>query len=139
MIREFHTIRDFLLLHYWANDRDEPYWKERTETALPTSLADRIALWREQGRVERDEHELFGESGWIAVLLGQGIIPSGYSNVADTIAEPKLARHLERIRTEIRRTVQTLDSHQKLIERLRAAPTRLADELAEFEHSRKTL
>ena len=44
---EQERIRDFLILHYHANGRDEPFWRERREAALPAELDARLALWRE--------------------------------------------------------------------------------------------
>ena len=43
--------------------------------ALPASLAERIAIFRENGRLYRHDNELFSETSWLAVLHGQGIAP----------------------------------------------------------------
>jgi tryptophan 7-halogenase len=53
---EIERIRDFIILHYWANGRDEPFWVERRAEPLPESLAARIALFRANGRIDRTGH-----------------------------------------------------------------------------------
>jgi len=41
-------IRDFLIIHYYCNDRaDTPFWQAtKAETQIPDELAERLALWR---------------------------------------------------------------------------------------------
>ena len=81
---EYDRIRDFLILHYHATTRDDsPFWTHVRTTAVPDSLADKIALWRTTAQVSRYSHGLFREPSWISVYLGQGIIPDGWDQRAD--------------------------------------------------------
>lgn len=91
---EYERIRDFLILHYWANDRDEPFWRERRETPVPDSLAARIELFRATGRIVRDGQELFTEDGWAQVLIGQGVEASAWHPLADQADAADLAGFL---------------------------------------------
>jgi tryptophan halogenase len=91
---EWLAIRDFLVLHYHANARAEPFWRARREAAIPDTLAERIALFRENGRVRHDPDSLFTEVGWLQVMIGQGIVPAGHHALADGPAPAELAEFL---------------------------------------------
>src|SRR3546814_2071084 len=53
-------IRDFVILHFHATRRDDsPFWDYCRTMEPPDSLARKIALFREKGRVFRDNFELF--------------------------------------------------------------------------------
>ena len=74
-IQEYVDIRDFLVLHYKATTRDNSdFWDYcRTLAAArgpsPTSSTCSAA----NGRVFREHNELFTETSWLAVMVGQGI------------------------------------------------------------------
>src|SRR3546814_2106351 len=46
----------------------------RTMT-VPDTLAGKMELWRETGRIERYSEGLFYDASWIAVYMGQGFLP----------------------------------------------------------------
>ncbi len=112
---EYDRIRDFLILHYHANQRDEPFWKACRDMAIPDSLAEKYALWRHHGRVFRVEDELFGESSWVAVLLGQGVPPLGHDPLADAMPAEKLRGLLPRMRSAIARGAEAMPRHEDFI------------------------
>ncbi|WP_267393647.1 MULTISPECIES: tryptophan halogenase family protein [unclassified Sphingomonas] len=81
---EYDRIRDFLILHYHATSRtDSPFWQQMRTMAVPASLAARTALWRRTAQVPRYGHGLFLEPSWVALYLGQGILPDGWDQRAD--------------------------------------------------------
>ena len=78
---DFETIkiRDFLILHYHATQRDDsPFWDYCRTMQVPESLTRKMELFRTNGRVFREHTEMFAEVNWILVMLGQGIHPRGY-------------------------------------------------------------
>ena len=91
---EWAAIRDFIVLHYKANQRDGDYWRACREMAAPDSLAHKIELFRASGRIFREHEELFAEVGWLQVMLGQGIVPAAYHPLADAISAEQLAEFL---------------------------------------------
>lgn len=115
--REIELIRDFIILHYWANGRDEPFWRERRETPLPDSLAARIALWREAGRIVQDKGELFTEQAWQQVLIGQGVLPTGHHPLADQLAPTDLAAFLETTRRSVAASAAAMPLHADVLAR----------------------
>jgi tryptophan halogenase len=81
---EYESIRDFLILHYAANQRvGEPLWDYCRNMALPDSLKERMALFQHGGRVPPRAFDLFTETSWVAVFMGQGIVPEGYNPLVE--------------------------------------------------------
>jgi tryptophan halogenase len=113
---EFERIRDFLILHYHATQRDDSeFWKYCKAMSIPDSLTARAELFRSTGRIYRDNEELFTETGWLQVLLGQGVAPEAHHPIADTLSEADLRQFLSDIKTLIRRAVSQMSSHQSFI------------------------
>ncbi len=94
---EIEGIRDFLILHYHANRRPEPFWQAMRAMALPDGLAAKIELYRATGHIVREGEELFTEVGWLQVLEGQGIAAEAHSPLADMIPEGDLAEFMATI------------------------------------------
>lgn len=92
--REWEAIRDFLILHYFANRRSEPFWQARRAAEIPDSLKRRIALFEASGRIFRENDELFTEVGWLQVMLGQGISPESWHPLANDLSDDRLAEFL---------------------------------------------
>ncbi|MDE2562702.1 MAG: tryptophan 7-halogenase [Sphingomonadales bacterium] len=119
---EMERVRDFIILHYWANMRDEPFWTACREMALPDSLGHRIELFRANGHIFRDADELFSEVAWFQVLVGQGIEPAGGHAVAEAIPEAELREYLETIHALYMREAQRYSSQADYIASHCAAP-----------------
>ncbi len=75
-IAEVERIRDFIILHYKLMERrDTEMWRYCADMDVPDELADKIAHFREFGRITKGEIDLFGNTSWLAVHIGQGNIP----------------------------------------------------------------
>lgn len=119
---EMERIRDFLVLHYAANDRDDgPFWRRMREMSLPETLCEKVALFRESGRVTRWNEELFTENAWLQVFLGQNIEPARWHPLADALDEGDLREFLQNLRTVIARAVAAMDDHRAFIDKHCAA------------------
>jgi tryptophan halogenase len=60
---------------------------------------------------------VFLDASWIAVYLGQGIVPEGWDPRADTAATPDLLRAVGDLRAEIAADVGTRPGHRAFLER----------------------
>jgi len=110
---EIEHIRDFIILHYHLTERDDsPFWNHCRTMALPEGLQHRIALFRESARVFRVPNELFAENSWIQVMLGQGVLPQGHHPTPRLMNDAELEAFLERIRSEVSRTLARLPEHE---------------------------
>lgn len=98
MAAEFTTIRDFLILHFHATERnDTPYWNAVRTMAVPDTLAERLRIYRATGRVFREADELFSKTSWLAVMHGQGLRADGHDPLADSMPLDDVRTRLGRI------------------------------------------
>jgi tryptophan halogenase len=113
----FEDVRDFIVLHYKATERDDTaFWRHCSNMEVPDSLARRLALFTETGRLFLADNELFTDS-WLQVMIGQGVMPSAYHAVVDTMDEDELKSFLKQIRTKINRTVEQMPTHAEYLGR----------------------
>lgn len=116
---ETEQIRDFLILHYVANERtDSQFWRDMREMEIPASLSHKIAIFRENGRLFREQNDLFLESSWLQVLVGQGVIPQDYHPIANTYSQEKLADMLEKMKLIKREPLSRLPLHDEFLANL---------------------
>lgn len=119
---EFIRSRDFILLHYFANERnDSPFWEHCRHIDLPETLRSKIELFRSAGRIYREHEELFTEVSWLQVLLGQNIVPRSYHPLVDQIALPEIRRFVEEVRVLLDRSAGVMPDHAEYIRRTCAA------------------
>lgn len=118
---EFERIRDFLVLHYYANAREGEFWRYCREMELPDTLIHKLELFRADGHIFREHEELFTEVGWLQVFVGQGILPENHHPLADTVQESDLESYLDTWEKLIEREVAQMASHADFIARHCAA------------------
>ncbi len=117
-ILEFEQVRDFIVLHYKATDRDDtPFWNYCRTMDVPQTLADRMAIFRENARLYRHDNELFSETSWLAVLHGQNVEPQRYHPVADILPAEELDARMERIAAVMKTCTGQMPAHQAFIDR----------------------
>jgi len=120
---EFDRIRDFLVLHYRATERDDtPFWNYCRTMSIPPELQANIDLFRDSGRFYRNADELFADISWIQVMLGQRIAPRAYHPLVDQVPADDIYRFLDGVAQTIERCVDAMPTHQAFIERHCAAP-----------------
>ena len=123
---EIESIRDFLILHYNATERsDTPFWDYCRTMDVPDSLRFKTEMFRRTGRVPEPAFDLFHPPSWIAVLLGQGIVPESFDPIVDGVPPAEAAAVLAGMRKVVAETVRAMPTHQQFIDRhCRAAGTR---------------
>lgn len=103
---DYADIRDFLLLHYIASERDDSeFWRYCRALDPPDALKEKLEMFRSSGRVIREHNELFTETSWLSVMVGQGVQPQGYHPVAGMLDEEETRRRTAHIREVIQTTV----------------------------------
>ena len=73
----FDALRDFTLAHYLVNTARTGKFRDavRAEPA-PARLANKLDLYRANGRIVMLDHESFEEVDWAWLLLGSGCLPA---------------------------------------------------------------
>jgi tryptophan halogenase len=100
-IAEADRVRDFLLLHYLATDRQDPFWREAAAVEPPASLAHTLSLFRERGRLPFYEEETFTRDSWLAVLLGQGVRPRRVDPLVETTPAEQSLQTMTRLQESL--------------------------------------
>ncbi len=122
-IFEFERIRDFLILHYYANKRvDAPFWQACASMSIPESLRENIELFLDSGRFFRNAEEMFAVTSWVQVMIGQGMMPTGCHPGLYTLQPGEVDRVVQMTRQVIANCVQTLPMHEQFIDRYCRAP-----------------
>jgi tryptophan halogenase len=122
-VNEQERIRDFLVAHYCLTRRtDSDFWRHCAAMDVPDTLRHKIELFAATGRVALYSEESFQEPSWVAIFLGNGIIPRAYHPLVDFIPEDELQRILAERRNEIARMAEAMPTHQAFIDRFCLAP-----------------
>jgi len=115
---EFERIRDFIILHYKATERDDTeFWRYCRDMEIPDTLQRKMDLFRANGRIFREDEELFSEESWIQVMLGQGIVPRGYDPMVDIRSQSQIVQYLGNIESVIRKCVAVMPKHADFVEK----------------------
>jgi tryptophan halogenase len=115
-MQDMLQIRDFIILHYKATERDDsPFWRSVRDMPVPETLAHKIELFRQTGRVFRRNEELFQENSWVQVMMGQGIVPESYHPIAAKLTDEELSHFLGGIREGIAASVASMPTHEAYV------------------------
>ncbi len=112
MHEAYEYVRDFIVLHYKATERrDTALWRHVGEMTVPDSLAAKLDLWCERGRIRRYDHDLFGVPSWVAVLIGQGIMPEGHDPLVDSMDDARVTSAMRHIAATYAEVAGKLPGH----------------------------
>lgn len=118
-VAEHERARDFAALLYCTSRRDDsPFWRELRATALPDVLRYRLDLFSHGGHLAVFDDEIFEESDWISVLLGQGLWPQHADPLTLSMDLGELARTVNRMREVMSRAAEAMPPHQRYLDKL---------------------
>jgi tryptophan halogenase len=121
--KEYVRIRDFLVLHYNTTRRDDSeFWNYCRTMSVPDSLTEKVELFQATGQIFREEDELFTETSWAAVMMGQGVQMQGHNAMAETLDHAATRNELDEIEKSIRFLVQTMPGHGDFLRQYCPAP-----------------
>jgi tryptophan halogenase len=112
---EWARVRDFITLHYFANEREGEFWEQCRRMELPDTLKEKIELFREAGLFMREEDELFLDDSWGQVMMGQGIMPESWSPLADNVPAEDIGPFLESLARSYRLRAESLPTHREFV------------------------
>src|SRR6185312_10789493 len=117
MSRSYESIRDFIILHYWASRRDGELWRYCRNMPLPEALWHQIELFKARGVVALYDSGAFAEPSWVSIYFGLGVFPVGHDPMTKLIDEAALTRELERRARLVRGAAQSLPVHGSFIDK----------------------
>ena len=113
---EYDRVRDFLILHYHAAGRDDSaFWRDVRATAIPDSLHEKLALFRERGTIQTYRDGLFSPPSWLAVYYGQDVVPLAYNRMADEAPLDLVATKLDELKSRIAHAVDAMPTHESTL------------------------
>jgi tryptophan halogenase len=92
---EWEHVRDFIILHYHLNRRDGSFWRRCAAMEVPSTLAERIALFREGAGAWQAQDEIFRIDSWVEVMLGQGVRPRSHHPLPRVLSDDQLRGSLD--------------------------------------------
>jgi tryptophan halogenase len=119
---EIEHIRDFIILHYKLTEReDSAFWRQCMQMDIPDSLNHKLNLFKQTGKVMREDDELFAEIAWQQVMIGQGLMPDDYSTIVDSLTNEQLSDLFISLKTLINSTVEKLPTHKEFLASIKRA------------------
>ncbi len=117
MNSEFARIRDFLMLHYIASQRDDsPMWRDFRQRELPDSLRAKIGAFQSRGLVPDYAEGLFLAPSWLSVFIGQNIIPQNVDPRVHSMSHEDRDRAVGQVHNKIANAVSEMTTHQQFLE-----------------------
>lgn len=114
--KKFEQVRDFIILHYKATQRDDSeFWNYCRTMSVPDSLTQKIELFREAGRIFRYEDELFSKPSWIAVLLGQNMQPKSVDPIIGALPAAQIAKSLVSMKAAMDSATEKMPTHEAFL------------------------
>ena len=111
-IEEYEHIRNFIILHYKATQRDDSeFWRYCQHMQVPDSLQQQIELFSTHGHLDLNGKDLFKQDNWLAVLTGQGIHPKNTAPILAYKEHIDLPRTLKSFHDILVNTVDNVGSH----------------------------
>jgi tryptophan 7-halogenase len=113
---EFEQVRDFIILHYNATERDDtPFWDHVRTMDVPEALKEKYRIFKGYGRVFRENEELFNDTSWFAVMIGQRIEPRSYDPVAEVLSLELTQDRLNQVRQAMITSADYMPTHAEFI------------------------
>jgi len=120
---EYERVRDFLILHYHLNTRDDaPLWAYCREMEVPESLQHKMALFRHRGHIPKYKDGLFAPPSWVSVFVGQGLTPAHYDPLVDNLPADRIVAEMDRARSEVALAAEAMMDHAAFVADYCASP-----------------
>ena len=116
--KKFEHVRDFIILHYKATQRDDSeFWNYCRTMSVPDSLTQKMDLFQEAGRIFRYEDELFTRPSWVAVMVGQNLLPRTVDPIVDSLSAQEIVRSLGSMQSAMMNASQKMETHETFLKK----------------------
>lgn len=130
---EMERIRDFLILHYHVTQRnDSDFWNYCRTMDVPDSLKEKMAMFKHTGHIQSYRYGLFLEPSWLAVYIGQGLVPEHYDGRIDLTSESDYLAKMQQIKNSISSSVPEMPMHLDIIKQFCTIGSRTNDSIAQM-------
>lgn len=117
MVTEYERVRDFLIAHYKLTERDDTeFWNYCRSMEIPETLKNRLDIFENDGLLPDYPHDIFRDTSWFSVLMGQGLHPKTYHPLADALPREELLSRMTQVRDWAISRARSLPSHSDYID-----------------------
>jgi len=121
---EYERVRDFLILHYHANQRaDSDFWRNCAAMGVPEELRYKIDHFKTYARIVAAPLELFQNPSWLAVMMGQLGEPERYDPMVDQRPQVDSVRYLDSLRRVTAEAAEAMPEHSDFVSKLMSNST----------------
>ncbi len=119
---EYERIRDFLIMHYWLTGRDDSdFWRQCRDMEVPSSLQQKVELFRRRGYIDQYRFGLFSPPSWLSVLMGQGVPPDFVEPLSHVVPQQRVDDELINIYENIASKLASKGKHEDFVSHYCAA------------------
>lgn len=120
--QEFETIRDFIILHYHVNERDDSdFWRDMRTMDIPDRLKEKIAVFSDAAAIFNENNDIFRDASWLQVMYGQGVTPKDYHLAAKVLDNARLMDTMAKILHAKQQPLTQMMGHDEFLKRYTGA------------------
>jgi tryptophan halogenase len=113
---EYGRVRDFLILHYKLNERDDgELWRYCRQMSVPDSLQMKMKAFKERGYIDSYKYGLFAPPSWTSVFIGQGLYQEGFDPYISNLPDGQIKTKLDELEVMIQRRVELMPQHAEFV------------------------
>lgn len=117
MNHEYERIKDFLILHYHATRRtDSRFWNYCRTMPIPDSLHESMEAFKRTGYLKPYKNGLFMVPSWVAVFIGQGVLPESWHPAANEWEASRLHKNMQELKETMKAAAERLPDHLTAIQ-----------------------
>jgi tryptophan halogenase len=117
MTVETETIRDFIVLHYHLQQRDDhEFWCYLRDMKVSDRLQQILNMFDNNGTIIEEQDDLFAESSWVQVMMGQGLLPKQYHPIVDMMSDRDLNNFIKQQENNVQNNIMKLPQHTQFIQ-----------------------
>lgn len=114
--KEYSRLRDFIILHYKLNQRDDnAFWRSVAAMNVPDMLAHKISQFTQDGSLVNYEMETFLNASWLSIYNGFQVIPERSQLILDEHQQAQLVNTFDSIRSAIRQGAAMAIPHEEFL------------------------
>lgn len=113
---EYQRVRDFIILHYKASQRDDSqFWRDVRHMSVPETLQAKMTAFTSNASFLSYEMESFLESSWTSIYNGFEIIPARSQVNIPKDDLPKVCEVFNKMRNAIQKGVSYAPTHAEFL------------------------
>jgi tryptophan halogenase len=118
MAESADALRDFTMAHYRAGAaRPGEFWTATRAAAPPARLAEKLDLYRANGRINLSDNETFEETDWAWLLMGAGCVPAAIELQIQLRLAKLPLQELSALRKQIQHMAASMPPHIEFVRR----------------------